>query len=189
MLLHFSVDTGRNNYLWTGSNAVSLAHYGPLLPSTDRCYWAHYLRFLIRMSCKWQDFLCTPMSLEKHHHVIQEWAGWVNLAHTLLIWQACTGRWGSRRSWYGMKGHQTHAGYLREKSPVRGRKLSRLHAGTAYCRQVQLSILHISLTMSRWGAKCLYNVAANIFLNILSKIAKAKPLFAATPHQGWSWTA
>lgn len=53
-------------------------------------------------------------------------------------------RWGSRPSWFGMKGHQTHMDHLREKPPVRGRRLSRLHAGTAYCRQVQLSTLHFS---------------------------------------------
>ncbi|XP_010401332.2 D-beta-hydroxybutyrate dehydrogenase, mitochondrial-like isoform X3 [Corvus cornix cornix] len=41
-----------------------------------------------------------------------------------------------------MKGHQTHMGYVREKPPVRGRRLSRLHAGTAYCS----SLLHSPLS-------------------------------------------
>lgn len=180
---------GRNSYLRTSSvpNAGSLAHYGPSLPAGTAAAELVTHGFLIRMSYKGQDSICGCCVFGETCPGSSGmlWVSWLSSQPVGLLWfgwQACTGRWGSRPSCSGMKGLRTRAGCLTQNPPGRAGRLPRLPAGTAYCRQVQLTRCP-SLTRSAPGESVsvtLQPVQA-FSLNILSKISKQSPCLWPLP--------
>lgn len=58
--MRYLVDTGRNNYLWTLFLMLWVLHtMAASFPAWITAMELTTFRFLIRMSCKWQDFICT----------------------------------------------------------------------------------------------------------------------------------